>query len=66
MQPTVTGCTVTVGKPGRGGCPPALIPPFRERFAVLDAYQPIGAVAVGHPDPAADQGGSSRVIRRRT
>jgi hypothetical protein len=47
------------------GIPPALIPPFRERFGVPDAYQPIGAVAIGHPDPAADQGGSSWVIGRR-
>jgi nitroreductase len=47
------------------GIMPAQIPRFRELFGVPDAYQPIGAVAIGHPDPAADHRGSSRVIRRR-
>jgi len=48
------------------GIPPALIPRFREQFGVPASYLPIGAVAIGHPDPAHDQGGSSRVIRRRS
>jgi len=48
------------------GIPPALIPRFRAEFGVPETYLPIGAVAVGHPDPAHDQGGSSRVIKRRT
>jgi len=26
---------------------------------------PIGAIAVGHPDPSLDNGGSSKVIKRR-
>jgi nitroreductase len=47
------------------GIPPALIPPMRAEFGVPDAYLPIGAVAVGHPDPERDKGGSSRVIKRR-
>ncbi len=44
---------------------PALIEQFRTEFGIPDQYLPIGAVAIGHPDPAADQGGSSRVIKRR-
>src|SRR5215475_1576935 len=47
------------------GIPPALIPRMRAEFGVPDAYLPIGAVAVGHPDPRRDQGGSSRVIKRK-
>jgi nitroreductase len=47
------------------GIMPAQIPRLKELFGVPDAYQPIGAVAIGHPDPAADHRGSSRVIRRR-
>ncbi|HXS65701.1 MAG TPA: nitroreductase family protein [Streptosporangiaceae bacterium] len=38
---------------------------FREHFGVPEAYMPIGAVAIGHPDPDLDKGGSSKVIRRR-
>jgi hypothetical protein len=38
---------------------------MRAEFGVPDAYLPIGAVAVGHPDPERDKGGSSRVIKRR-
>ena len=48
------------------GIEPALIPAFRDEFGVPGRYTPIGAVAVGHPDTAADPGGSSRVIRRMT
>jgi nitroreductase len=47
------------------GIMPMFIEPFRELYGVPDQYLPIGAVAVGHPDPAADPGGSSRVIKRR-
>ncbi len=48
------------------GIPPDLIPQFRQMFGVPERYLPIGAVAIGHPDPAADKGGSARVIRRRS
>ncbi len=47
------------------GIMPALIEPFRELFGVPVQYVPIGAVAVGHPDLDADEGGSARVIKRR-
>jgi len=48
------------------GIPPHQIPGFRVLYGVPDQYLPIGAVAIGHPDLAADQGGSSKVIRRRS
>jgi nitroreductase len=48
------------------GIPPAYIDRFRSEFGVPDDYMPIGAVAVGHPDTAADRGGSGRVIKRKT
>jgi nitroreductase len=48
------------------GIPPELIPQFRELYGVPEEYLPIGAVAIGHPDPGADQGGSGKVIKRRT
>jgi len=48
------------------GIPPMLISDFRELYGVPESYLPIGAVAIGHPDPAADSGGSSRVIKRRS
>jgi nitroreductase len=48
------------------GIPPQQIPDFRALYGVPDAYTPIGAVAIGHPDPEADKGGSSKVIKRRT
>ena len=47
------------------GIPPDLIAEFRELYGVPEQYLPIGALAIGHPDPAADQGGSARVIKRR-
>lgn len=48
------------------GIPPALIGQFLRLYGVPDSYLPIGAVAIGYPDPAADKGGSSRVIKRRS
>jgi nitroreductase len=47
------------------GIMPELFGQFRAKYGVPESYVPIGAVAVGHPDPAADPGGSSRVIKRR-
>jgi len=47
------------------GIPPELIPEFRKFYGVPDAFTPIGAVAIGHPDPASDKGGSAKVIKRR-
>lgn len=48
------------------GIPPNLIPEFRKLYGVPEQYVPIGAVTIGHPEPAADLGGSSRVIKRRS
>jgi nitroreductase len=48
------------------GIPPALIGEFRQLYGVPEQYLPIGAVAIGYPDPAADKGGSGKVINRRT
>ena len=47
------------------GIPPDLIGEFRGLYGVPEQYLPIGAVAIGHPDTAADQGGSGKVIKRR-
>jgi nitroreductase len=47
------------------GIPPGNIPAFRETFGVPADWTPIGAVAVGHPDPAADAGGSAQTRARK-
>ena len=48
------------------GIQPELIPEFRRRFGVPEQWMPIGAIAVGHPDPAGDPGPSSaRSIARK-
>jgi nitroreductase len=48
------------------GIPPEQISEFRELYGVPERYVPIGAVAIGHPDPEHDKGGSSKVIKRRS
>jgi hypothetical protein len=48
------------------GIPPHQIGEFRTLYGVPGNYLPIGAVAIGHPDPAADKGGSAKVIKRRS
>jgi nitroreductase len=49
------------------GIQPELIPEFRRRFGVPEQWMPIGAVAVGHPDPAGDPAPSSaRSITRKS
>jgi nitroreductase len=48
------------------GIPPHQIADFRALYGVPDSYLPIGAVAIGHPDLANDQGGSGGKIKRRT
>lgn len=48
------------------GIQPEIIPEFRRRFGVPEEWMPIGAIAVGHPDPAGDPGPSSaRSIARK-
>ena len=43
----------------------ARVEPLRRAFGVPDAITPVGAVTVGHPDPAARTGGSARTRARR-
>ena len=47
------------------GVPAARVEPLRRAFGVPDAFTPVGAVTVGHPDPAARAGGSARTRARR-
>jgi nitroreductase len=47
------------------GIPPHQIAGFRELYGIPETYLPIGAVAIGHPDPASDRGGSAGKIKRR-
>lgn len=48
------------------GIMPENMPDFRSRFGVPDEWTPIGAIAIGHPAPEADQMPSSaRTIARK-
>lgn len=47
------------------GIPPENMAAFRSAFGVPEEWTPIGAVAVGYPDPAADPGGSARSRARK-
>ena len=49
------------------GIPTPLWGPFRETFGVPEAWDPVGAVALGHPgDPGAEPRASGHTRRRRT
>ncbi len=47
------------------GLQPGIMGAFRTRFGVPAEWTPIGAIAVGYPDPAADTGRSSARTRDR-
>ena len=47
------------------GIPPEMMPAFRARFGVPDQWTPIGAIAIGHPDPGADPVPPARASGRR-
>jgi nitroreductase len=44
---------------------PAIMPAFRARFAVPREWTPVGAIAVGHPDPGADPVPPARASDRK-
>jgi len=49
------------------GIQPEIIPEFRRRFGVPEQWTPIGAIAIGYPDPAGDPAPSSaRSIARKS
>jgi nitroreductase len=48
------------------GIQPDIIATFRARFGVPDEWTPIGAIAIGHPDPAVDPVSSARTRHRKS
>jgi nitroreductase len=48
------------------GIPPENMPDFRTQFGVPDQWTPIGAIAIGHPDPASDPFPPARASDRKT
>jgi nitroreductase len=44
---------------------PPEVADFRSTFSVPEQWTPIGAIAVGHPDPGADPAGSARTRSRK-
>jgi nitroreductase len=48
------------------GLPPRNMADFRTQFGVPDQWTPIGAIAVGHPDPASDPFPPARASDRKS
>jgi nitroreductase len=48
------------------GIPPEMMLTFRARFGVPDQWTPIGAIAIGHPDPGADPVPPARASDRKS
>ena len=48
------------------GIPPEMMLAFRARFGVPDQWTPIGAIAIGHPDPGADPVPPARASDRKS
>jgi nitroreductase len=48
------------------GIPPSIMTAFRTRFGVPEQWTPIGAIAVGYPDPGADPVSSARTRDRKS
>jgi nitroreductase len=48
------------------GLQPDIIPAFRTRFRVPEEWMPIGAIAVGYPDPGSDPVSSARTRDRKS
>jgi nitroreductase len=48
------------------GIPPENMPDFRTQFGVPDQWVPIGAIAIGHPDPASDPVAPARASDRKS
>jgi len=48
------------------GIPPRNMADFRMRFGVPDQWTPIGAIAIGHPDPASDPFPPARASDRKS
>ncbi len=48
------------------GIPPEMMPGFRARFGVPDQWTPIGAIAIGYPNPGADPVPPARASARKS
>jgi nitroreductase len=48
------------------GIPPGSMADFHTQFGVPDQWTPIGAIAIGHPDPAADPVAPVRASERKS
>jgi nitroreductase len=48
------------------GIPPEMMPGFRARFGVPAQWTPIGAIAIGHPNPGADPVPPARASARKS
>jgi len=48
------------------GIPPRNMADFRMRFGIPDQWTPIGAIAIGHPDPASDPFPPARASDRKS